>query len=203
MDLILMAHEHSGILESLLDKSLKELEAHFLNHIDEAIKNKENLYAILGCLSLYSQVCGTPMSANGYSNLVYELTQTYGNCYAIINRMEKLGLLSKKVFHFDKNQISFPQLAKRLKLFSAVDIDDVNQNSLYHLYGGYAPLSAKLIEREIKVNETTLICFVGGCNYSEIGACRCVCGNRNGNGNGNVMVLTTDIFNQARFFQSV
>ena len=202
-------------IQTFFSNITDDIEIELFNYIDKSISNGESIYYILGCISLYFQICGCRMTKKGYGNLMSTLDDKY-NCYKIINHMEKLEIMKKKEITINKssyingktindtnNIYTFNKLLNKLDLIQEIDLNTPNQQTLHYLYGGYAPISGQLIQNEIKNNNTnnniinknvTLICFVGGCTYSEIIACRSF---------SNIIILTTEIFNKQQFFDSM
>ncbi len=193
---ILTVQEKENIFTKFLDDTFDDANFEFLDYIDKSVNDKEELHSILGCLTLYFQIHGNKLTNDGYNNLISTLVDKY-NCYEIINHMEKLGLMNKKNIDLNNNitnLISFNRIIHKLELLKHVDVNKMDQNNMHCLYGGYAPISGKIIEKEKSKDGFTLVCFVGGCNYSEISACRLT---------GDIVVLTTDIFNKKQFFYSL
>lgn len=197
--LILTVQEPDGLLDSLLDDRIENTEMAVIDFIDTSIGEKQPLYDILGCLSLYFQIYGRNMDHNGYSRLIGMLCDKYPGCYQIVNHMEKLGLMAKKKFSPDGLSLtSFKQTIKKLALLKKVDIECPDPTDLCCICAGYAPITSRIIEAEKKSllnpDDLMMVLFVGGCNYSEISACRLI---------GNTIVTTTEIFNREKFFNSI
>lgn len=199
-NLIMTSYKSENLIQSFFDSD-ENSKSEIFNYIDKSISDNESIYQILACLSLYFQIHGQSINKQGYENLISMLVDKYDYCYKIINYLEKLGMMAKKNIIIDQTlenvipkEYSFKKTISKLNLIKDIDFKNTNHVDICGLYGGYAPISGKLIENAQDKNGVTLVCFVGGCNYSEISACRL---------NGNIIVLTTEIFNKKQFFDSL
>lgn len=175
----------------ILDKKgqVDEAELEILDFIDKAIENKKPLYVILPCLSLYLQIYGFNMSIEGYNNLISIIMDVYPNCYPMISRLEKLGLMNKKDIYIekhtnddknksedknkdknndknkDKNKdkinindeldiYTFNKACKKLNLIKKIDTNSLEPTDISYIYGGYAPISGRIIEKELNKNNS-------------------------------------------------
>lgn len=191
---ILTIQESDNMIKNMFGYSVDETKSKIFNFIEKSIKHQQ-FEDLIGLISLYFQMYGK-MDMKKYDNLITQLTDKY-DCHYIINHMEKLGLMDKKNIRFNINgepyygPVSFRKCVKEYNLIKDIDFNQLYQTDLCYLYGGFAPISGKIIESMRNPNEITLVCFVGGCNYTEIAACRTM---------GNCIVLTTNIFNKTNFF---
>lgn len=198
--LILTVQEPESLLNSILDERAENAEFNIIDFIDRSITEQKPLYDVIGCLSIYLQIYGKNMSAKGYSTLVATIANKYEHSYEIINRMEKLGLMTEKKISIDNDTTSnsFRKISKKLNLLKKVNISNPNENDLCTICAGYAPIIGKIIETEKKSSknpdDVVMVLFLGGCNYSEISCCRLL---------GNILIMTTEIFNKKQFFDSL
>lgn len=177
-------------------KSMLELERNILSHaisIDETlvfIQNlviaKKPLKEVLRALILLCQV-RVRLKDSIFSDICRDLKKQYGSdSLLVFKKLDQLGLF---------NSANFKEKRKKLNLFE--DFDVMEPKSIAHTYGGYAPLSCRIVQKLLKNPLTTdakgkeLVLFIGGCTLAEVSACRLM--------SKNIVVLTTSIINSNTF----
>lgn len=185
--LILTAQENEGMFRNLFGNEISATENKIFNFIEESMEDN-NLDDIIAILSLYLQIHGKNNEKT--TALIDKLMGKY-NCGHIMKNLAKLGLLGNKQITIDDKTMAFRKCVLKYELINDIDINKFDQDNLCHLYGGFAPISGNIIKDKKSEKGITLVCFIGGCNYTEIAACRSL---------GNIIVLTTNIFNKESFF---
>lgn len=190
---LILVTEHNmqdNIVSDIMDKKYyKDIELQIIDYIDVGIREKRPIHIVLCCLSLYCQLFSK--KTLNYSKIIEYISDSY-NCYPLINYMQRLGMVGTKIREFaidEHEQYNFVELDKKMNL---VTTNEKAVSELSSLYQVYVPITVRLIERE-KVGRT-LVCFVGGCNYTEIGMCRLL---------GDIVVLSTNIYNRKQFIDSI
>ena len=196
-----------------------QLHEFYSDHLSK--KDNKNLFLKLLCLE---SLCLNGLKTKYYENLKNDYIKTYGFQEIFLwNNLEKLNILKR-----DDKKFPYFKVCKNLNLISE-NVDIMEEKDISYVFGGYSPIIIKLIEKAVTIgwrkitnslddlpgetyfpeNESNIInsegknfillVFIGGITYSEIAAIRCL---NNQLKNINFIILTTNIINTNKFFQS-
>jgi hypothetical protein len=185
-------------------------------------KEDKNLILRFMCLESISQ---SGIKSKYYDSLKRDFIKTYGFQEIFLwNNLEKMKILKK-----DDRSYIYYKANKNLNLICE-NVDLMKEDDISYAYGGYSPITVKIIEKAVKggwskiinalddlpgetyfpENEKRIInpigknfillVFIGGITYSEIAGIRCL---NNQLKNIKFIILTTHIITTKRFFQSI
>ena len=197
-----------------------QLHEYYSDHLCK--KEDKNIILRFICLESISQ---SGIKSKYYDTLKRDFINTYGFQEIFLwNNLEKMRILKK-----DDRTYTYYKANKNLNLIYE-NVDLMKEDDVSYAYGGYCPITVKLIEKVVKggwekiisalndlpgetyfpENEDRivnpkgknfiLLVFIGGITYSEIAGIRCL---NNQLKNIKFIILTTHIITIKRFFQSI
>ena len=124
-------------------------------YIEEMISKKVEIETVLRLICLQS-CCNSGLKKQVADYYKREIIQTYGfNHILTLEHLERVGLFRTSTssstlgLPVSGSLKAYPTLRKLLRL--TVDTyDDQNPRDLHHVYGGYAPLSIRMIEQHVR-----------------------------------------------------
>lgn len=193
--------------------------------IDDEIGKKADKYNILKIICLESIIQGG-IRYRIYEQIKKDFLNVYGYKNIFLwNNLEKMEILKTQ----DSNYYYSVANTELKLIFEEIDVNNPNDSS--YAYSGYCPICIRLIEKAYKdgwgsiketlkkipgetdfpanenemINENNetkffLVVFIGGITYGELGAIRYL---NKVNKNKKIIVLTTDIINTKKIFNSL